>query len=140
MKHSRTYFIAITAPAFVLLSGCIEPSAEKAQGPDWPGGVPTILGSSDKELLTATIPPAVPSRLSFQCWSHGMSAANKREVDPDLSFREAVATMYACIAQRMPPDWSGRAATTEDVTKLMSYIQPKDIGFSIVPWTGKYQW
>jgi hypothetical protein len=126
--------------ASTLLFGCLQPSADKAQGPDWPGGVPTILGTSGKGLVTATIPPNIPSRISFQCWSHGLSAASKRNVDQDLSFREAVATMYACIAQRMPPDWTGRTAAADDVKSLVSYIQPKDPGFLIVPWTGRYQW
>ena len=130
----------MAASALTLLSGCRQPSMDLAQGPDWPGGVPPLLGSSGKGLLTATIPPTVPSRISFQCWSHGLSAANRRGVDQDLSFREAVATMYACIAQRMPPDWTGRAASNGDVTNLLNGIRPKDPGFSIIPWFGKYQW
>jgi len=47
--------------------------------------------------------------------------------------------MYACIAQRMPPDWIGRTAAAEDVKNLVAYIQPNDPGFLIVPWTGTYQ-
>ncbi len=140
MNHPRVMF-ATAVSTLALLSGCVPPNAaDKAQGPDWPGGVPAILGTAgDKGLLKATIPPNVRSGISFQCWSHGLSAASRRGVGQDLSFREAVATMYACIAQRMPPDWIGRTAAAEDVNNLVAYIQPNDPGFLIVPWTGTYQ-
>ena len=134
MKYSSGKF------ALALLSGCSQLSADKARGPHWPGGAPTVLVSSGKDFVTATIPVGVSSEISYQCWSLGLSAANKRNVDQDLSFREAAATMYACIAQRMPPDWGGRAAAAADVTKLVAYIQAKDSGFVVVPWTGEYQW
>jgi hypothetical protein len=138
MKHAWRMSGMVVA-SVTLLAGCVQPNADKAAGPDWPGGVPTVLGTSGNGLLTATIPPNVPSRVSFQCWSHGLSEATRRNVGQDLSFREAVATMYACIAQRMPPEWPGHVAAADDVRDLLSTIQPKDPGFSIAPWTGKYQ-
>jgi hypothetical protein len=139
MKYAAGKF-ALAACVLASLFGCSQLDAEKARGPHWPGAAPTVLGSSGKELVTATIPVGVPSEISYQCWSLGLEAARKRNVDQDLSFREAAATMYACIAQRMPPDWGGRAAAVADVTRLVAYIHAKDSGFLIVPWAGQYQW
>jgi hypothetical protein len=132
--------LAVVVSAVALLSGCSQPSADKVLGPDWPGGVPTILGtSSGKGFVNAGIPQGVPSRVSYECWLHGLATATERTLDQDLSFREAVATMYACIAQRMPPGWVGHEAAKGDVADLLNYIEAKDPGFRIVPWSGPYK-
>jgi hypothetical protein len=115
------------------LSGCGE--ALYTGGPIGDAGGSFITSPVDPSVR-ATIPPGVPQNIAFPCSIHGAFVANRRAAPPDTKFQEHAATMYACIAQRMPPAWKGRSAALADVDTLLAQIHVKDPGFAIEPSTG----